>query len=251
MKKIILMMAFLLSACATENPLKDLRFQPISSGKYTVASWHKITKTGSPVKIYIEGDGHAFDNRGRPTSDPTPEGLFLRKLAVDDTSDNVVYLARPCQYLMGKNCSKTDWTDGRFSSEIIDSMDGAVGALMKKSKSNEMILVGYSGGGFVATQIALRHLDKTKKLITIAGVLNHQEWTDYHKDSPLSASIDFNPKNSELDKINQVHYAGGKDTVVPLELIEAWTPDGTIQIVPKAKHHKGWEKIYGDIWSVR
>ena len=78
MKK-LLFLFFLLSACATENPLKDMRFKPVSSGDYTIASWYKITQPQQPVKIYIEGDGHAFDEKGQPTDDPTPEGLFLRK----------------------------------------------------------------------------------------------------------------------------------------------------------------------------
>ena len=136
MKKLFVLCFLFLAACATENPLKDLRFQPISSGDYTVASWYKITKPGLPLKVYIEGDGHAFDSKGQPTKDPTPEGLFLRKLAVDDTYPNVVYLARPCQYLMGQNCCEKDWTTGRFSSSIIDTMEASVGILKKKSRAD-------------------------------------------------------------------------------------------------------------------
>ncbi len=251
MKKFLISILLFLSACATENPLKDLRFQPVSSGDYTVASWYKITKPTQPLKVYIEGDGHAFDGRGQPTDDPTPEGLFLRKLAVDDTSPNVVYLARPCQYLMGRNCTQKDWTTGRFSSEIIGAMEGSVGALMKKSKSSEVILIGYSGGGMIASQIAARHPQQTKKLITIAGVLDKDKWSNYHGDNPLSDSINLKP--SDLKGIDQTHYVGAKDNVVPPELtfdvLGEDNPD--IVVVQGARHHKGYDKIYADIWRVR
>ena len=247
----ILVICFFLTACATENPLKNLRFQPISSGDYTVASWYKITKVGEPLKVYIEGDGHAFDRRGMPTDDPTPEGLFLRKLAVDDTSANVVYMARPCQYLMGKNCTQKDWTTGRFSSQIIDSMEASVGALMKKAKTQQVILIGYSGGGMIASQIASRHPQDVKKLITIAGVLDKDKWTSYHGDMPLTDSINLDIK--KLDGIEQVHYVGSKDKVVPAELTYdvLGKNNPNIVVVNGAKHSKGFEKIYDDIWRVR
>ena len=49
-------------------------------------------------------------------------------------------MARPCQYLMGRNCSQKDWTTGRFSPKIIDCMEASVGTLMKKAKANQVIL---------------------------------------------------------------------------------------------------------------
>lgn len=251
MKKLLFLLMFFVVGCATENPLKDLRFQPISSGDYTVASWYKITKAGQPLKVYIEGDGHAFDRKGRPTDDPTPEGLFLRKLAVDDTSPNVVYMARPCQYLMGQNCSQKDWTSGRFSPAILDSMEASVGAMMKKSRADQVILIGYSGGGMIASQIAARHPEQVKKLITIAGVLDKDKWTAYHKDEPLYQSVNLNVM--ALKGIPQTHYVGAKDKIVPPELtfdiLGADNPN--VVVVSGAKHGKGFEKIYGDIWRVR
>ena len=251
MKKWFVIFFLFLSACATENPLKDLRFQPISSGDYTVASWYKITKPGLPLKIYIEGDGHALDRKGNPTADPTPEGLFLRKLAVDDTSPNVVYLARPCQYLMGQNCCEKDWTTGRFSKSIVDTMEASVGVLKKKSKAQKVILIGYSGGAMIASQIAVRHPKEVEKLITIAGVLDKDKWTAYHGDEPLKDSV--NLKVSDLKGISQTHYVGAKDKIVPPELtFDILGKDNpNIVVVSSARHDKGFDKIYKDIWSVR
>ena len=240
-----------LMGCATPNPLKDLRFHPISSSDYTVASWYKITKVGEPLKVYIEGDGHSFDRRGLPTDDPTPEGLFLRQLAVDDTSPNVAYLARPCQYLMSTNCCQKDWTTGRFSEQIVKTMEASVGALMKKAKAKQVILIGYSGGGMIASLISVRHPNEIKKLITIAGVLNHKDWTEYHGNAPLVDSIDFDTKDPIFRKINQIHYAGKKDNIVPLELSEKWVDAEHLFVVKKASHEKGFDSIYKKIWMER
>lgn len=55
-------------------------------------------------KIYIEGDGRAFDIDGQPTSDPTPRGTMLREIAFGDTHPNVVYLGRPCQFVTNSAC---------------------------------------------------------------------------------------------------------------------------------------------------
>ena len=238
MKKFLILF-LLLSACATENPLKDMRFKTVSSGDYTMASWYKITEPKQPVKIYIEGDGHAFDSDGQPTEDPTPEGLFLRKLAVGDTSPNVVYLARPCQYIMGSNCTQKDWTTGRFSKAIIDSMEAGVGAWKKKAKTDKVILVGYSGGAMIASQIAARHPNDVEKLITIAGVLDKDKWTEYHNDEPLSDSVNLNIKS--LDSVRQTHYIGEKDKIVPPDLAKdvLGEDNSSVIIVKGATHNKG------------
>lgn len=248
MKK-LLFLFFLLSACATENPLKDMRFKPVSSGDYTIASWYKITQPQQPVKIYIEGDGHAFDEKGQPTDDPTPEGLFLRKLAVDDNSPNVVYMARPCQYLMSTNCTQKDWTTGRFSQEIIDAMTDSVGSWKKKAKADKVILVGYSGGAMIASQIATKHPKDIQKLITIAGILDKDKWTEYHDDDPLTDSV--NLKIDDLKDINQTHYVGTKDKIVPPELSYniLGKDNSSVVVVKGATHTKGFDSIYEDIWK--
>ena len=252
MKKwLIFLFVLCVTACATQNPLKEMRFQTISSGDYTLAAWYKITDPGQPLKVYIEGDGHSFNLRGQPTSDPTPQSVFLREIAAQDTSPNVLYLARPCQYLMSKKCSQKDWTSGRFSKEIIDSMDDAISQMMKKAKTSNAILIGYSGGGMVASLIAVRHPDQIKKLMTIAGVLDHEKWTSYHGDQPLTDSINLTPYLETFKTIPQVHFVGKKDMTVPWKMTQEIVGDDKIIFVNSASHGKGFESIYKDIWGVR
>ncbi|NCA80854.1 MAG: alpha/beta hydrolase, partial [Sphingobacteriia bacterium] len=97
MKKTFLLLGLLLTACTAPNPLKDRNYEVIPAGDYALATWHNIQKStqGQPLKVYIEGDGNAFNRHGIPTNDPTPKGLLMRELSAGDNSPNVVYLGRP------------------------------------------------------------------------------------------------------------------------------------------------------------
>ena len=128
MKK-ILFLTFLAGCVANNNFVmrQDFDFKPIQTKNYQIATWQKINNSkNKSVHIYIEGDGNSFDAYGQPTSDPTPHGDFMRKMAVMDDFENVVYIARPCQFIMDKNCIESDWTNARFSQKVIDSMSSVV-----------------------------------------------------------------------------------------------------------------------------
>lgn len=245
----ILFLTLTLGACSYKNPLSDMKFQTTPAPPYILANWYKIESLGSPLKVYIEGDGQAFDRFGQPTDNPTPKGTFLRKLAAHDPSSNVVYLARPCQFLK-PNCTEEDWTTGRFSEKVINSMDTELKSLMKKARTDKIILIGFSGGAQVAGLLAVRHPNNTQKLITVSGVLDHQAWTEYHGDPPLTASINLKDYQDELKKIPQTHYAGEDDTVVPANLIQDFAPDSTI-VVSGATHDSGYSSIYDQIYEVK
>ena len=57
-----------------------------------------ISPQPKTLRVYIEGDGHAWESRTRPASDPTPRNPVALDLAMADPgTDPVLYLARPCQ----------------------------------------------------------------------------------------------------------------------------------------------------------
>lgn len=221
----------LLCGCgSTWRASDDFLFVPIKSGGYEIATWQKITNPKDDIHIYIEGDGRSFDSRGRPNYDPTPRGTFLRDIATSDNAANVVYMARPCQFIMSDSCTKSDWTDGRFSQKIIDSMSGAVKEI---SKDTPIILIGYSGGAMISGLIIENAPElNVKKWITIAGVLNHADWTEYFGDTSLSYSLNLN----ELPQVKQLHYVAEKDAVVPPELTKKWARGQNIVIIKNATH---------------
>lgn len=252
MKKLFICLILLfLNACAAKNPLTDFRFQTQAQSPYVLASWYKIDAVGEPLRVYIEGDGAAFNAKGIPTDNPTPSGEFMRELAAQDPNPNVAYLARPCQYLQTESCSKADWTTGRFSPKVVASMEKAVLSLMKKARTNRVTLIGYSGGAQIAGLIGVRHPKETVQVITIAGVLDPAAWTAFHGDKPLTESLNLAADKKAFAAIPQHHFVGGKDKVVPVELTQDFVADKeTIILVPKATHTDGFEKIASDIYRL-
>jgi hypothetical protein len=224
---------FLLAGCAGTWWVApdNFLYVPVNTGEYEIATWQKINNPkNSRIHIYIEGDGNAFDSYGQPTDNPTPHGTLVRDLAVSDTFDNVVYMARPCQFIMSKSCSESDWTDGRFSQKIIDS-ESIV--LQKIATNKKITLIGYSGGAMVSGLIIKQNPKLNfEKWITVAGVLNHKKWTDYFGDEPLIKSIDM----EILPDIAQKHFVGGRDNIVPPDLAKQWSKIEDIVIIDNATH---------------
>lgn len=231
MSRLALLFVFLLSGCVADWHAPDsFIYQPIKTELFEIASWQKITDNNAPIHIYIEGDGRAFNAHGVPTDNPTPHDTFMRDLAASDSSANVVYIARPCQFIMSPSCTQSDWTDGRFSTRIIDSMAAAISDVAGK---RPIILIGYSGGAMISGLIIQQNPDMdVRQWITIAGVLNHSEWTNYFGDSPLTKSVDLD----ELPNIAQTHYVGQYDKTVPIALTRRVAHNDDIVIVPNATH---------------
>ena len=203
---------------------------PIRTDTFDIATWQATTNTTSPIHIYIEGDGYAFNKYGQPTKDPTPRKFLMRNLAARDEAPNVAYIGRPCQYIKNNKCDVSDWTDGRFSSDAVDAVYNAIKIV---AKGRPIILIGYSGGAMISGLIIKKHPDlNVKKWITVAGVLNHADWTKHFGDSPLNKSLNMNP----LPRISQTHYIAEHDSVVPNSLSYKWANKADIVVVPDATH---------------
>ena len=86
---------FLLSGCNSIAIPPAYVYKEIPTRDFTLASWQKITDPFGTYKIYIEGDGYAFNAHGRATQDPTPKGILMRELAFEDDSPNVVCKTMP------------------------------------------------------------------------------------------------------------------------------------------------------------
>ena len=231
MKKALSFFVIFVSACvSTWRAPDDFLYAPIYAGQYDIVTYQRISDTTSPIHIYIEGDGNAFDAYGHPTSDPTPRGTFLRDLATRDTYPNIVYMARPCQYIRSTSCQTSDWTDGRFSEQIINAMATAVRTV---AQHRPIILIGYSGGAMVSGLIINKNPDlNVIQWVTIAGVLNHTDWTSYFGDSPLSLSLNLDT----LPNVPQTHYIASGDRVVPNHLSQQWTGGNNLVVVSGATH---------------
>lgn len=175
-KNILFLLFFcLFAACASlPSERENFIYREVSGERFTLASWQKITKPQETYKIYIEGDGHVFTAFGKPSLDPTPKSKLVRTIAFSDPSENVIYLARPCQFVKTAACNKYYWTSVRFSEEVINAFYGAVKSI---AGNNPVILIGYSGGAQIAGLTAVLYKDlNVKKIITLAGNLDHAAW---------------------------------------------------------------------------
>ena len=224
---------FFVAGCAGAGwvPPSEFVYVPVDAGEYEIATWQKINNPNdSHIHIYIEGDGNAFDVYGQSTDDPTPRGTLVRDLVARDDFANVVYVARPCQFIMNQNCSESDWTDGRFSQKIINAESAAV---KKIAGGKKITLIGYSGGAMVSGLIITQNPKlKFENWITVAGVLDHKKWTDYFGDEPLVRSLNL----TKLPNVPQKHFIGGRDTVVPIDLAKLWVRPDDIIIIDSATH---------------
>lgn len=201
-------------------------------------------------KIYIEGDGYAFDRHGKPTQDPTPKGTLVRELAFGDNSPNVIYLARPCQYVKSPICSKRHWTTARFAPEIINAEYETIKQI---AGNHPVILIGFSGGAQIAGLVATAKPGlNVKKIITIAGNLDHLSWTQYHNLPPLNESMDLESYRKQFAEVPQVHYVSSDDKVIPPVLVREFVGNDDLVVeVDRANHNEDWESIYNKVWSER
>ncbi|MBP5343939.1 MAG: alpha/beta hydrolase [Alphaproteobacteria bacterium] len=213
---------------------------------YVLSSWHRINAYGEPIRIYIEGDVDSVGADGAVTANPTPKSDFWRQVAAGDPGRNTAYLGQPCQYVQ-VGCSANDWGSARFSKTAIDSMEQAVLNLMKKAGAKQAVLVGYAGGAQLAGLIAMKHPDKVAQVITVAGVWDYQDWAKHQGLDAFKGSIDLTTWRKKRQKLNQLHFVGEKDEIVPPELARTWSDK--VVVVKGATHTKGYNKIYSKIYG--
>jgi hypothetical protein len=253
--RIIFLLPFiiLLTACgipATHQVASKHGFeaQYLQTKIFKLASYQNIKQPGLPVNIYIEGDGKAWHSRRHLSADPSPISSTVISLATLDPNPNVVYLARPCQFSpddLNSVCENKYWSLARYSSEIVEAIDSAITQIKQRTKSEQINLIGFSGGGALAILVAANRSD-IKSIRTVAGNLDLHAMDKYHKTTPLSESLDPIAVAKKVRHIPQLHFSGKQDKVVPTSIaynfIQAADLESTKVIVVDADHKAGWKK---------
>ena len=197
------------------------------------------------LRIYIEGDGQAYISKGVVSGDPTPVNPVGLNLALADTHANVMYIGRPCQWARGPECKdKHLWTTERFSERMAETYASFIA---HESRGRPLELVGYSGGAWVALQVAAR-LENVVKVTTVAGNLMPDYVNAYHN----VRKLDVAPyPQGRLAGLPIVAYIGVNDTVVPRGVVEdfqAKTGARAVCVInTDASHGEGWEPLFGRI----
>jgi pimeloyl-ACP methyl ester carboxylesterase len=196
----------------------------LSNAQFDLVAFSKPSKQVNHVLvIYIEGDGRAWKTASLPSDNPTPTNPVALRLAIQDPRPAVAYLARPCQFttLPSRGCSEKLWTNARFSTAVIENMNEAVEKLKRQYGASELMLIGYSGGGAMATLIAAKRTD-IKSIITVAGNLDTDTWVKLYRLEPLSESVNPASVARSIRNIPQIHYVGGKDDVIPRAISQSF-----------------------------
>lgn len=257
---------FLLSGCSSVNERVEKAdflamehgFQKsiIKTKDFLLMTYIRFQKEGFPVSVYIEGDGYAYAGRHRVSSNPTPKNPMGLKLALVDTFPNVIYIARPCQYIQLKddpNCHQDYWTTKRYSIEVMDATNEAINILKHKLGFKQIRLIGYSGGGTVAAILAATRNDVVD-LRTVAGNLDIELFARHHEVTPLTGSMNPIDFANALINIPQVHYVGKKDDIITetisnsyLDKLMEYDPNlrcVQVQLISGVSHTKGWEEVW-------
>ncbi|MFK7994233.1 MAG: alpha/beta hydrolase [Granulosicoccus sp.] len=243
-----------LTRFATQNGLKR---SEVRAGGFNLLVFDNETKnrdyaseSQGVLHVYLEGDGSPWKYRTIVMPDPTPRNpLMLRLLGYDRSP--AVYLGRPCYngFFNDPGCDDSLWTSGRYSRKVVLSMASAIRALSKRHNARQLWLIGHSGGGTLAMLLA-KELPKVTRIVTLAGNLDTDAWTSHHRYTPLFSSINPASAPSLNPNIWQWHLIGGRDTVIPTQLIKPVImrqASASGFEFPGFNHGCCWERIWPDV----
>ncbi|WP_339526787.1 alpha/beta hydrolase [Pseudomonas sp. EA_35y_Pfl2_R111] len=252
----LLLLAILLSACQT--PLSQLQELAVAHERQVenlpgspfplVLATPRHAVPGQRLRVYLEGDGHAWATSSQPSLDPSPRQLLLAELAFTDPTPNL-YLARPCQFISAPTCTTALWTNRRYAEEIVHSLDQALDQLKARYDNRDFELVGYSGGATLALLLALRR-DDIAQVQTLAGNLSPRRWTATLTLTPLDGSLEPLDQRERLARIPQRHLLGDADRVIPRVLLDDYrralgqADCLETAILPGVGHAEGWPQAW-------
>jgi len=216
--------------------------EKIQTNQFLLTTYQRFDNTdkSKELTVYIEGDGMAWISRDQLSNNPTPIHPIALELASLDKRANILYIARPCQYLWPqvtiRNCSSEYWNNKRGSEEVIDSINQVISIIKARIGVSSINLIGYSGGGGIATLITARR-DDVEKLITVSGNLNYRLFTKIHNLTPMNGSVNPITVAKRIKSIPQLHYVGSDDKIIPEQIARSFSDD---VVVMDGVTHTNW-----------
>ena len=212
---------------------------------------HQVYANHKPLNkflhIYLGGDGTPWEDVERIASDPTPRNpIMLRMMALDSMAS--VYVGRPCYHGFSQSpgCHSKWWTSDRYSESVVASLSAVLTRISKERDILGVVIFGYSGGGTLAMFLAER-LPFVKGVVTIAGNLDIEAWTDYHSFSPLTGSLNPASLPPLGSHIVQMHFLGSQDKVIPPHVVEKAIQnqgEHSQVVIDDIDHQCCWERIW-------
>lgn len=239
-------------------PLANWRSLRFSGEHFEVVGWQKNGQANARVvHVYIEGDGFAWASPSQPSIDPTPRHPVAMQLALQDPAEQVIYLARPCQYAARQalGCGNNRWwTSARYSREVINHYHLIFSKLHQQFADARYALVAYSGGAAIAAILASERQD-VDSLRTVAGNLDSEYVNAIHHATPMPQSLNPIAFASKLH-LAQIHLVGGQDAVVPRAVSFRFVaaqehPCAAIKELSEADHATGWVETWQQLLRIK
>ena len=266
---VILLSALMLTSCnrlkTTSQRVVDLNTQArekgfssyrMDTGKFVLQSFARDVSSRDVVDVYIEGDGLAWKRKKRLSNDPTPLDSLPFQLAMLSPHPTI-YLARPCQYQTETelgDCHAKYWSSHRYAEEVVQSLSTVLNRYQEKNDIQKFRLIGYSGGGSLAVLLAAAR-DDVAAVMTIAANLDHDSWTEFHRVSPLTGSLNAYDVAADIASIPQWHFVGSKDKIIPLSITQRFIrKSGSkanifLKVIDDFDHRCCWQKKWPEILS--
>ena len=202
------------------------------------------------LHIYIEGDGTPWIAGRYPAVDPTPERPIALEMMTKDPAP-AIYLGRPCYFGLEKsaNCSAQYWTSRRYSPEVVASMLSVISRYRQLYDVQNIVLIGYSGGGALAALLA-RDVPPPGFLFTVSANLDTDLWTELRGFLPLEGSLNPIDFRVETAQRPQLHLAGLQDRTVPAAVTQSYTSGLAARYshyYPDFDHSCCWLDLWPDI----
>ncbi len=232
----------------------------IPASPFLLTAYERVNNARKPVQVYIEGDGYAWISKKQRSLNPTPKNPVGLHLAAFDNAENVIWLARPCQYTgkLDENalCSSDYWGSKRYAPEVLKSFNRALNNIKGTYGVTEFHVIGFSGGGTIAALLAAER-DDILSLRTVAGNLDHRAHSAFHNVSVLKNSLNPVDYAPTLSRIPQVHFIGGQDEVVPPKILHSYmqalgdTSCVHYEFIQEASHMKGWGNKWPELLKIK
>jgi len=165
------------------------------------------------------------------------------------TSDTVVYLARPCQFLFGAPSAgqcvdPLQWTKGRYSDNQLTLIEDAIRQTIGRVDT-ALVVVGHSGGGVIALRLAQRARLPIHCTVTLASPIDIKAWQRHHQ---TNVALDITDPADLADtsaSMRAIFLFGAEDQTVPPSAIGRWAKEArrapTIyEMTRAASHNHGW-----------
>lgn len=229
----------------------------VPADPFTLQGYERVHQKFTTAVLYIEGDGPTYASPTTLNFTSTPVDPVGLRLAAQDGSKNVVYLARPCQYRNSKyqgkdECPKVFTTDAKFSEAVIHGYNAALDNIKAYHDVTGFEIVGYDGGAAIAAILAAQREDIVS-LRTIAGNLDTKATADLHKVAVPNKS--YNPADyaNQLRDMPQRHFVGKLDKVTPPAVYASYsqklgnTPCNAASLIDNADHEHGWTEQWSTL----